>query len=307
VDPTGRSHASVSDAVSRFTPRVDSRKDLGEPPAPGEYDLVVVEYDELSDAERERLRTTYSLDRAKTALVVLSDGKCRDDFPRLFEGRVLTNLVARNDELSREDLSITLAKLLSRDIFGIEKYFAGKRTQALQVQRSADKETALVAAEGFASALGVNARLVGQFCSVVDEFVTNAVYNAPTDADGNKRYQELGRELPVDLAPSEHVEIKFSSDGQRFAVSAADRFGSLTTGRLLDYLAKCYRKGPDQIDVKPGGAGLGFYYVFESLSHFVVNISPGRRTEMIGIIDGRGSYRDFAKRGKSFNLFVVEA
>ena len=88
------------------------------------------------------------------------------------------------------------------------------------------------------------------------------------------------------------------------AISVCDPFGSLTRERLLQYLSKCFRKGDDQVDTKAGGAGLGLYYVFECLSHFIVNIHPGKRTEMIGLIDVRKGYKEFSAMNKSFNVFM---
>ena len=39
----------------------------------------------------------------------------------------------------------------------------------------------------------------------------------------------------------------------------------------------------------------------------VINLKPGRATEILGLIDVRGTYKDFATRGKSFNVFVDDA
>jgi len=36
----------------------------------------------------------------------------------------------------------------------------------------------------------------------------------------------------------------------------------------------------------------------------IFNIVPGRRTEVIGLIDVAGTYRQSISAGKSFNLFV---
>ncbi|RYG65777.1 hypothetical protein EON77_18135 [bacterium] len=95
-------------------------------------------------------------------------------------------------------------------------------------------------------------------------------------------------------------------DGRRLGVAVRDPFGSLRADTVLDYLTRCFRRGPDQIDAKEGGAGLGLYFTFEALSHFVINVSPGRATEMIGLLDVSGTFKDFARRGKSFNMFVTE-
>jgi signal transduction histidine kinase len=98
--------------------------------------------------------------------------------------------------------------------------------------------------------------------------------------------------------------MRFGADGKRLALSVQDPFGSLDAAKVIDYLTKCFRRGDDQIDQKEGGAGLGLYLMYESLSHFVVNIHAGRRTELIGVVDITGSYREFARRSKSFNVFL---
>lgn len=112
--------------------------------------------------------------------------------------------------------------------------------------------------------------------------------------------------MPVNLEPHERIEVRFCCDGRRFGLSTTDPFGSLVPDMLQEYLARAMRKGEDQVSESPGGAGLGFYQILGSLSHFVVNIDRGRRTEAIGLIDVSGSYRTFATGGKSFNIFVTE-
>lgn len=287
--------------------RVDHRDALGELPPDGSYDLLLVDYDGLSPDERGHLLEVFSGLRRTTRLLLVSEGACKRDFAQLFGQRSLTNLLARNEEVDPQELIVTAQKLLKRDIFGIEKYFAwGVDLRTLELSRSSEKDQVLREVEAYARELSVHPRLIGQYCTVTDELITNAVFNAPVDANGRPRFLHLARQTDVDLGPGEEIEIKLCSDGRRLGISVADPFGSLTQERLLEYLAKCFRKGEDQIDDKPGGAGLGFYYIFESLTQFVVNISPGRRTEMIGILDVRGSYRDFAVRNRSFNIFVAE-
>ena len=283
---------------------VEAREQLGEVPADGEFALVAVNYDSLSVTDRRELTARFAGTNAKTRLLLFSEGR-NGDFVELFGRRSLTNLVARNDsEVDTEELIVTTRKILDRDIFGVEKYFIwGVRPQVMVVQSSTQKDLVVAAAAEYARDIGVQDRFVSHFCTVADEFVTNAVYNAPVDADGRRRFADKSRTEPVSLEPHEAVEIKFCCDGRRLGISASDPFGTLTIETVLDYLAKCMRQGDDQVDTKEGGAGLGLYYIFDALSHFIINLAPGQQTEMIGIIDMRGSYRDFATRSKSFNIF----
>jgi len=286
---------------------LDARETLGDVPPDGEYDLVMANYDALTPTERSALIESFSRLQRKSRLLLTSAGKCKEEFHRLFGEHALTNLLAKNGELDAEDLIVTVQKILRRDVFGIEKYFVwGAQTVTTRLTHSSDKSRLLSEAEAYATNVGVRPRMVSLFCMVADELVTNAIFNAPRDAGGQHRYAHLPRGEDVALDPGEDVEVKFCCDGRRLGIAATDPFGSLTQERLLDYLAKCFRKGEDQIDSKPGGAGLGFYYIFEGVSHLVANISMGKRTEMIGLIDIRGSYRDFAGSTKSFNIFMGE-
>ena len=49
---------------------------------------------------------------------------------------------------------------------------------------------------------------------------------------------------------------------------------------------------------------MGLYFIVEALNKVIINISPGKGTEVIGIMDISGSYRDYAERFKSFHIFV---
>jgi hypothetical protein len=290
----------------RSSAEIDLRNELGELPPDGQHEILVADYDLLSPGDRDRLLDAFQGLQRKTRLLLVSEKQCREEFPRLFGARALTNLVARNGQVDPENLRVTVRKLLDQDIFGLEKYLDGEQLKAgLTLTRSDQKAEALQVVEQFGNQQGMKSWLVRLLCSVADEFITNAVYNAPVDDLGVHRFAHYSRSTAVELDPHEGVDVRIATDGKRVAVSTADPFGSLTPARLLDYLAKCFRKGDDQVDYKPGGAGLGFYTVFESLTHFVVNLAPDRRTEMIGLFDVEKSYRQFASRNKSFNIFMT--
>ena len=139
---------------------------------------------------------------------------------------------------------------------------------------------------------------------MVDEFTSNALYNAPLDASGCRRFAHLPRTQEVVLDEDEAVEVSFVSDGSRIGISVADPFGSLQVETVQAYLSRCLRRGDDQINNKDGGAGLGLYCSLESLSHLIINIKKNYRTELIGLLDVSGTHRDFASRGKSFSIFM---
>jgi hypothetical protein len=300
---------SIAKTITAVAGPPESRTAIEPLPDDGAFDLIVVGYDALTIAERAALLAKFGGDRpsSSTRLLLYSSQTRSADLAELFERRAVTNLVARNGGvIEPADLIVTSKKILEADLFGVEKYFLwGIEPLSLEISRSVDKAAVLAKAEAYATAHGVNARLVGMFVNVADELVTNAIYNAPVDAAGTRRFAHVARTVPVELEASEAVRVTFCCDGRRLGISALDPFGSLTSETMFSYLAKCLKKGDDQVDVKQGGAGLGFYQMLESVSHLVVNLDPGRRTEMIGILDVTRGMRELASQCKSFNIFTV--
>jgi hypothetical protein len=142
--------------------------------------------------------------------------------------------------------------------------------------------------------------------TIVDEVVTNAIYNAPRDENGKAKYAKLSRRETVVLDDHEVGELQFACDGDYIAISQIDPFGSLTQDTVVTYLNRCLVKGPEQFSEASGGAGIGLFRVFQSLSKFVVNIDPGKKTEVIALIDLRLSMKRFRQAAKSFHIFVTD-
>ncbi len=271
-----------------------------------DWDLFLASYDALDPAGVARVFGV-GKERGDRKILLYSSNCIRDQFSDLFGQRGLANLLAKNPDVDGAELLVTVQKILLNDIFGLDKYFPwGTPHHRTVISRASERPSVLEEVRTFAASVKIQNRLIELFVTVTDELLTNAVFNAPTDANGAPRFAHLPRTEEVVLGEGESIIVDLCSDGRRLGISVTDPFGSLSPDRVLNYLAKCFRKGQDQVDAKDGGAGLGLYYTFEALSQFVVNIAPERRTEVIGILDVRGTYRDFAQRAKSFNIFVEE-
>ncbi len=244
---------------------------------------------------------------SRTEVLLLARPERDAQMRALFDEHRLRNFIAvgADEALDPVEVSVTVAKILSNDIFGAERYLSRVTgEQVFNIRSSTMKESVITAAEEFATTSGCNPRISQQVATAVDELITNAVYNAPVDEMGKPRFAHVDRTVPVELEASEEVCLRLICDGHRIGVSARDPFGSLTPERVLEYLAKCYLRGDSQVDAKEGGAGLGLYFLFNLLNSFILNISPGRATEVIGLFTITKSFKTFAKRPKSFNIFV---
>lgn len=188
--------------------------------------------------------------------------------------------------------------------WGVAPWLEGAEVERREVTSSRQRDPLLDELGDFAAARGVNSRVATLAQSVADEFIINAVYNAPVDEAGAFRYARRSRTEAVELPQEDAATFCFASDGERLAVSIHDRFGSLTPETVRRYLLRGLRKGDDQIEHKDGGAGLGLYTVLEATTRFIVRIAPGAGTEMIGIFEGPGSYRRCLGRPKSLQLIT---
>ncbi|GAC1569966.1 MAG: hypothetical protein NVS3B20_01300 [Polyangiales bacterium] len=276
-------------------------------PKDNSWDLVVADYDLLDDENRKKLVAACRHRSARGNLLIYSNQLDGNYLTTVFGDLGLTNLLSKNPKVDAEELLITIQKLLLKDIFGIEKYFPwGTQTSSVSISSSEELNDVLSAARAFAASVAINSRLVFKFATATEELVLNALYNAPVDAAKERRFASFSRSQKIQLGPQEVIDVCFASDGRRLGVSVRDPFGSLTVEAVLSYLSKCFRRGEDQVETKAGGAGLGLYFAFESLSHLIINLREGSLTETIGLMDIRGTHRDFLERSKSFNIFLAD-
>lgn len=271
------------------------------------WDVVIADYDRLSASQRGALRELFGGAQRVAPLLLLSKDGCQADLPALLAQRVVTNLLNYPQLVDSQDITVTIRKLLGQPLFGLQPYLRGGDVQQEThfLQRTTDRVALMKAAARFTRKLNLLQRFQESYCVVAEEMLTNALISSPVDVLGKPRFQHLPPNHPVELDPHERIEVTLACDGRQLGIGVKDPFGSLSRDRLLDYLAKGLRRGSDQIDVKQRGAGLGMYFLFESLTQLVVNVEPARRTEFIGLMDVRSSFRHFAAQGHSFNTFVV--
>ena len=293
---------------------VTALRDLGElanAVERGGWDLVMISIDRLPE---ENAQLAAILERAehgfpKTRVILHATGATEEYIPLLNRRPALSNMIAKNEEpLEPEELIVTAEKLLRQDIFGIDKYMLwGIEPMAIPIRESAEKLDYVGAVASYARSLGCNERLIELIETIVDEIVTNAIYNAPRGRDGEPKYAMRSRREPVSLEEHEVGELQFACDGDYIALAQLDPFGALTRDAVLTYLSRCLTRGPAaSFSNASGGAGLGLYRVFRSLSKFIINIDPGHKTEVICLIDLRMSMKRFRQSAKSFHIFVKD-
>ncbi|MEM9492339.1 MAG: hypothetical protein AAGC55_24545, partial [Myxococcota bacterium] len=274
------------------------------------YDLMMVNFDPPLSTNPQWVHTLDTLESRwpRTRLVLHTTADTEDYLPLMAKRHFLRNMIAKSDEpLEPDELIITAEKLLRQDLFGLQKYLLwGVEPFCVRIAESKKKPDYIRQVAEYAALLGCNHRTVEMVENVVDELVTNAIYNAPRTRDGEPKYAKLSRREPVVLEEHEVGQLQFACDGAYIAIAQVDPFGSLTRDTVVSYLNRCLIKGPSQLSDASGGAGIGLYRVFQSLSKFIINIQPGRQTEVITLIDLRMSMRRFRQAAKSFHIFIAD-
>ncbi len=214
--------------------------------------------------------------------VVARQAKLADLTSYLRDDRV--NHVVVGDELD-QGVYVTAQKLLTGDIFGVEKYLPpGTPVHYARLRDFDGRGRAIQTVLDYAEESKLRRQVrtaIGQVC---EELLMNALYDAPVDADGKPVFADVDPHDRKDSRSPRPVSIRYAATENLFAVAVRDRFGRLAKNTVLSYLEKCIHS-PNQIDRKTYGAGLGLYLVANAAASYVVNVAHGIATEVVCTFD----------------------
>ncbi len=238
-----------------------------------------------------------------TPCLVLMQAPDPDDLASLLEGGVLSYLLGNPMPLLAEELSITIHKLLRGDIFGLEKYLAwGTDVRSHELRESGDRRRLIdvIGEDVRRAGLGPRAGAAGL---IADELLSNAVFNAPVDDSGSHPHVSDDRSGSRPLANRDRVALRYACDARYLAIEVDDHYGSLGRRNILRCLTKATGRTRDKVSMSTRGAGIGLATVYGNSNHLVFNVDPGRRTQVIALIDVRFRPAELATAVCSFGIF----
>jgi hypothetical protein len=231
------------------------------------------------------------------ASMALLDGSF-DQVPRIIGAGAVTNLLVHPMPVLAEELTITAQKLVKNDLFGAEKYLLwGTELQTYLVTRASQRTHLVDQIAESVRARGQSARVASTAMLLADELVSNAVHNAPVDASGHHYRKDLPRDVELELDDRHQVRLRWGCDARYLAIEVNDGFGSLDRDTCIHALAR------HDVRESGGGAGMGITLAYRSCDHLVFNLAPGRRTEIIALVDVRYSPSERVP-ASSYNVFV---
>ncbi|MBX3022810.1 MAG: cyclic nucleotide-binding domain-containing protein [Bdellovibrionales bacterium] len=266
------------------------------------YDLV------MFDAPMLELGNVAHAKDPSTKTVLITSDQIPNYLPALKMLKATPHIVSR-DEADRtftvKNIVTTVTKLLSRDLFGLEKYLSwGVDIQSRQIVGSRQRATLLQDVDTYFEKLGVRRANRDRMRTVLEEILMNAIYDAPTDKEGKSLYNHLPRTTELSLMPEEQSLLRFATDGMLVAVSVQDPFGSLKGGTILRYLEHNYAGSAGDLNAheNKGGAGRGLHQIVENADLVVFNVEPGKKTEVIALFNVEVKEKTTQN---SFHLFIL--
>ncbi len=194
------------------------------------------------------------------------------------------NHVIVGEELDR-GVFVTAQKLLTGDIFGIEKYLPeGTPVHYVRLRDFEGRGKALDTVLAYAEETKMRRQVRSAIGQVCEELLMNALYDAPVDENGNQIFAEVDPHDRTKSRSPRPVSIRYAATETQFAVAVRDRFGRLAKNTILAYIDKCLHS-PVQIDRKTYGAGLGLYLVANAAASYLVNVAYGIATEVVCTFD----------------------
>lgn len=219
----------------------------------------------------------------RTHIAVITDNAPLHEFTTLLNDVRINHIISR-EELDR-GVFITAQKLLSGDIFGIERYLPeGTPVHYCRLNDFAGRGNAIDTVLDFAKESKIRSRLrqgIGQVC---EELLMNALYDAPVDESGVQVFAEIDPHDRVATCSPRPVSIRYAATETQFAIAVRDRYGRLAKNTIIAYINKCLTSD-NQIDRKTYGAGLGLYIVANAAASYVVNVAYDIATEVICTFD----------------------
>ena len=181
-------------------------------------------------------------------VVIIGESLADNDFVALMRQHPFDNIID-SAEPDESELVVTSVKLLSGDIFGLDKYLSwGADLHTVEVDGYENKRLAITEVSDFAKQLGARRKPLAQIENVTDELLMNAIYDAPAAAESS------GEAASSNAKPA---SISYGCDGRFFGISVVDYYGKLKKNTILDNLLRARESGGRPRDGVGVGAVLG--------------------------------------------------
>jgi len=187
------------------------------------------------------------------------------------------NIIAKTSPFNFDDFGVHVASLVSGEIFGLERHLSENRQIENLVIK--DAESIEPSIQRVFELFTKHSR-GNRMKTAVREVVVNAVFYGARSEDGAKKDEW---DLDVVLPEDEYVTIEFGKDDEKIGVSVIDQKGRLAKSDVLFWLKRNIARDAQTGLVQSihDEHGRGIFISREFIDSFVINVDPGKKTEII--------------------------
>jgi DNA-binding NarL/FixJ family response regulator/anti-sigma regulatory factor (Ser/Thr protein kinase) len=173
-----------------------------------------------------------------------------------------------------DEITTFLRAVATQNIFGLQRYMGAsyRQLKTYTLRSSADLEPI---EKDIAHTVATFHRYHVFIEILLDEILTNAMYHAPVDTNGRKKY---GRNTPITLEEHEYVQIRLGRDDEKYGISVLDNSGRLSKQQVI-YRLRRQMKREGVFDEN----GRGLFLSWSFADRLIFNIRKNTATEVIAI------------------------
>lgn len=236
--------------------------------------------------------------------IAIFDERLEIFYPKLIVRAYPRSLIADNKPLNIRELVATVQKLLTKQIFGLDPYGIEPQ-EPITIKGSQEKDGAIERVLNYFASHKVPPRVLENVSLILQELINNAIYDAPVNDKGERKYSSQKRSPSVLLEPKEQPILQFGINSSSLGVSVSDNFGTLQQKTFFTFVNRCFSE-KKIIEEEGKSAGLGLFLVFKSLDQMIINVAYQKKSEVIALIDYHSSIRELKKRRHSFHYFHID-
>jgi hypothetical protein len=135
---------------------------------------------------------------------------------------------------------------------------------------------------------------------LINELLYNALFNAPTDGEGDQQFREQDRKEHVSLDEGKEATLKIFNTDDKIFTAVVDHYGSITKEVIDAHISK------NEVSDKAGGAGIGLSLIYNNSHELIFVVEPGVQTEVISVINKYKRFKQNMKHVRSFHFFIKE-
>ena len=221
--------------------------------------------------------------KVKRVLITAYDVR---DYIRYAKNFDIGNIMVKTTPFNFEELSLFVSNLLTGNIFALSNYVNGDITTKLIHSVSEIENSNREVLESFNSE-----DISKKFRQGLGEILINAFFYGAKNEHGNKKHLwDMDAVVNDDLA----IKISWGQDETKQAISICDQTGRLTKADILFWIERNTTK-----DVHGASVGMldthgkGIFITREIVDRMIINIDPGKRTEIILLNYKEGLYEGY--------------